>query len=58
MVDLEVLNTLLYLTETRRDVSEETLLRVRRHQTEEIARLRIVVAVLLAVIEPPTVDVA
>src|SRR5580698_2239501 len=52
VIDLQVLNALLNLTQTTRDISKQPLLRIRRHQTEQVPRLRVVVAIMLAVIEP------
>ena len=39
-----------HLTEAGRDVAAETLLRVGRHQTEEVAGLGVVVAVEFAMV--------
>src|SRR5258705_12397848 len=52
VIDLLVLDRLLDLTESSRDVADQPLLRIWRHETEEVPRLGVVVAVMLAVAEP------
>lgn len=50
MFDLQLLNAFGCLTEASRDVSDQSLLRIGRHQPEKISGLRVVVAVIAMIV--------
>src|ERR1035437_10089327 len=53
VADLQILDALLHLPKSARDVMEQALLGVHRHQAEKIPWLRIEVAIMLAMVKPP-----
>src|ERR1700761_3334719 len=50
MIDLQVLNSPLNLAQTGCNVFAQPLLSIRCHQTEQVTRLRVVVAIMLAMV--------